>query len=51
MRNYTEKNLESFIESSLLENGYIKRASKDYDKSLGMDKELFERFLESSQKR
>lgn len=50
MRNYTEKNLESFIESSLLENGYIKRASKDYDKSLGMDKELFERFLESSQK-
>ncbi|EAI8053561.1 type I restriction endonuclease subunit R [Campylobacter upsaliensis] len=49
MRNYTEKNLESFIESALLENGYIKRESKDYDKSLGMDKELFERFLQSTQ--
>ncbi|EJF0769982.1 type I restriction endonuclease subunit R [Campylobacter upsaliensis] len=49
MRNYTEKNLESFIESALLENGYIKRESKDYDKSLCMDKELFERFLQSTQ--
>ncbi|EAI6219185.1 type I restriction endonuclease subunit R, partial [Campylobacter upsaliensis] len=49
MRNYTEKNLESFIESHLLENGYIKRESKDYDKSLCMDKELFERFLQSTQ--
>ena len=34
MTNYTEKALESFIESSLLENGYIKRESKDYDKNL-----------------
>ncbi|EAL0281867.1 type I restriction endonuclease subunit R [Campylobacter upsaliensis] len=50
MRNYTEKDLESLIESSLLENGYIKRVSKDYDKSLGMDKELFLHFLKSSQK-
>ncbi|MDL0109185.1 type I restriction endonuclease [Campylobacter felis] len=49
MRNYTEKDLESFIESALLENGYIKRESKDYDKSLCMDKELFERFLQSTQ--
>ncbi|ENR0324261.1 type I restriction endonuclease subunit R [Campylobacter upsaliensis] len=49
MTNYTEKDLESFIESSLLENGYIKRESKDYDKSLCVDKELFERFLQSTQ--
>ncbi|EAK0463383.1 type I restriction endonuclease subunit R [Campylobacter upsaliensis] len=49
MREYTEKNLESFIESSLLKSGYIKRESKDYDKSLGMDKELFERFLQETQ--
>ncbi|CAM3443880.1 type I restriction endonuclease [Campylobacter upsaliensis] len=50
MRNYTEKDLESLIESSLLENGYIKRVSKDYDKNLCVDKELFLHFLESSQK-
>lgn len=50
MRNYTEKDLESFIESSLLKNGYIKRESKDYDKNLCIDKELFLHFLESSQK-
>ncbi|EIZ1023249.1 type I restriction endonuclease subunit R [Campylobacter upsaliensis] len=49
MTNYTEKDLESFIESHLLESGYIKRESKDYDKSLCMDKELFERFLQSTQ--
>ncbi|EMO7827517.1 type I restriction endonuclease subunit R [Campylobacter upsaliensis] len=49
MTNYKEKDLERFIESSLLENGYIKRESKDYDKSLCMDKELFERFLQSTQ--
>ncbi|EIZ7225822.1 type I restriction endonuclease subunit R [Campylobacter upsaliensis] len=49
MREYTEKNLESFIEDHLLESGYIKRESKDYDKSLGMDKELFERFLQETQ--
>ncbi|MPB36711.1 type I restriction endonuclease subunit R [Campylobacter upsaliensis] len=49
MRNYTEKDLESLIEAHLLNNGYIKRESKDYDKSLGMDKELFERFLQSTQ--
>lgn len=49
MTNYTEKDLESFIESSLLENGYIKRASKDYDKNLCVDKELFLRFLNSTQ--
>lgn len=50
MTNYKEKDLERFIESALLENGYIKRVSKDYDKSLGMDKELFLHFLKSSQK-
>ncbi|HEO8743712.1 TPA: type I restriction endonuclease subunit R [Campylobacter upsaliensis] len=50
MRNYTEKDLESFIEDHLLESGYIKRESKDYDKSLGVDKELFLHFLKSSQK-
>ncbi|EKC8782616.1 type I restriction endonuclease subunit R [Campylobacter upsaliensis] len=49
MRNYTEKNLESFIESHLLESGYIKRESKDYDKSLGVDRELFLNFLHSTQ--
>ena len=49
MREYKEKDLENFIESALLENGYIKRESKDYDKSLCMDKELFERFLQSTQ--
>ncbi|EHP6620370.1 type I restriction endonuclease subunit R [Campylobacter upsaliensis] len=49
MREYTEKNLESFIESALLENGYIKRESKDYDKSLGVDRELFLNFLHSTQ--
>ncbi|ECH3659221.1 type I restriction endonuclease subunit R [Campylobacter upsaliensis] len=49
MREYTEKNLESFIESSLLKSGYIKRESKDYDKSLGVDRELFLNFLHSTQ--
>ncbi|ELL0791007.1 type I restriction endonuclease subunit R [Campylobacter upsaliensis] len=50
MREYTEKDLESFIEAHLLESGYIKRESKDYDKSLCVDKELFLHFLKSSQK-
>lgn len=50
MRNYTEKDLESLIEAHLLNNGYIKRVSKDYDKNLCVDKELFLHFLESSQK-
>ncbi|EAK0456353.1 type I restriction endonuclease subunit R [Campylobacter upsaliensis] len=49
MRKYTEKNLESFIEAHLLESGYIKRESKDYDKSLGVDRELFLNFLHSTQ--
>ncbi|EAL3924626.1 type I restriction endonuclease subunit R [Campylobacter upsaliensis] len=49
MTNYTEKDLESFIESHLLESGYIKRESKDYDKSLGVDRELFSNFLHSTQ--
>ncbi|QBL11550.1 type I restriction endonuclease subunit R [Campylobacter helveticus] len=50
MRNYTEKDLESLIEAHLLNNGYIKRESKDYDKNLCVDKELFLHFLKSSQK-
>ncbi|ECJ8454387.1 type I restriction endonuclease subunit R [Campylobacter upsaliensis] len=49
MREYKEKDLERFIESALLENGYIKRESKDYDKSLGVDRELFLNFLHSTQ--
>ncbi|MEB2790298.1 type I restriction endonuclease [Campylobacter upsaliensis] len=49
MTNYTEKDLESFIEAHLLESGYIKRESKDYDKSLGVDRELFLNFLHSTQ--
>ncbi|EAH5546673.1 type I restriction endonuclease subunit R [Campylobacter upsaliensis] len=49
MINYTEKDLESFIEAHLLESGYIKRESKDYDKSLGVDRELFLNFLHSTQ--
>ena len=50
MRNYTEKDLEILIEAHLLNNGYIKRVSKDYDKNLCVDKELFLHFLKSSQK-
>ena len=47
MPNYQEKDLESFIESYLLENnGYIKRVSQNYDKDLYLDKELFIEFLE-----
>ena len=50
MPNYTEKDLESFIESYLLEhNGYIKRESKDYDKDLCFDAELLISLLESTQ--
>ncbi len=50
MSNYKEKDLESFIESYLLEhNGYIKRESKDYDKDLCFDAELLISFLESTQ--
>ncbi|EOX9298800.1 type I restriction endonuclease subunit R [Campylobacter upsaliensis] len=49
MRNYTEKDLESLIEAHLLESGYIKRKSEDYDKSLGVDRELFLNFLHSTQ--
>ncbi|OCR19992.1 DEAD/DEAH box helicase [Helicobacter pullorum] len=50
MPNYTEKDLESFIESYLLEhNGYVKRESKDYDKDLCFDAELLISFLESTQ--
>lgn len=50
MTNYQEKDLESFIESYLLENnGYIKRVSQNYDKDLCLDKELFIEFLESTQ--
>lgn len=50
MTNYTEKDLESFIESYLLEhNSYIKRVSQNYDKDLCFDKELLISFLESTQ--
>ncbi|WP_297192839.1 type I restriction endonuclease [uncultured Campylobacter sp.] len=50
MPNYTEKDLESYIESYLLEhNGYIKRESQNYDKDLCFDTELLISFLESTQ--
>ncbi|WP_289686734.1 hypothetical protein, partial [Helicobacter japonicus] len=50
MRDYQEKDLESFIEAYLLENNhYIKRTSQDYDKKLCMDSALLERFVESTQ--
>ena len=50
MSNYKEKDLESFIESHLLEhNGYIKRESQNYDKDLCFDTELLISFLESTQ--
>ena len=49
-KEYKEKDLESFIESYLLEhNGYIKRVSQNYDKDLCFDKELLISFLESTQ--
>lgn len=51
MRAYTEKDLESFIEAKLLQNGYIKRESKDYDKNFCVDKELLKEFLQSTQKK
>lgn len=50
MSNYKEKDLESFIESHLLEhNGYRKRESQNYDKDLCFDTELLISFLESTQ--
>lgn len=50
MRDYKEKDLESFIEAYLLDNNhYIKRSSQDYDKKLCMDSALLERFIESTQ--
>lgn len=50
MRDYKEKDLESFIEFYLLENNhYIKRTSQDYDKKLCIDSALLERFVESTQ--
>ena len=50
MRDYKEKDLESFIEAYLLDNNhYIKRSSQDYDKKLCIDSALLERFVESTQ--
>lgn len=50
MTNYTEKKLEDFIESYLLENNaYIKRTNENYDKNLCLDAELFENFLQATQ--
>ncbi|STP14179.1 Type I restriction-modification system,restriction subunit R [Helicobacter mustelae] len=51
MRNYTEKDLESFIENHLItQNGYIKAEDADYDKGLCLDCGLVLRFLEATQK-
>ncbi|CAM2851665.1 type I restriction endonuclease [Helicobacter burdigaliensis] len=50
MTNYQERDLENFIESYLLENnGYIKRVSQNYDKTLCLDTELLISFLQSTQ--
>lgn len=46
MTNYTEKDLESFIEGHLLsQNGYIKRLDSHYDKALCMDGDLLYEFI------
>lgn len=50
MKRYDEKNLESFIEAHLLENGYQKRESKDYDKDFCVDREILFGFLRATQK-
>ncbi|STP12960.1 Type I restriction-modification system,restriction subunit R [Helicobacter mustelae] len=50
MRNYTEKDLESFIENHLItQNGYTKARDVDYDKSLCLDCGLLLRFLKETQ--
>lgn len=50
MKRYDERDLESFIEAHLLENGYQKRESKDYDKDFCVDREILFGFLRATQK-
>lgn len=50
MKKYDEKDLESLIEAHLLENGYKRRESKDYDKEFCVDREILFEFLLATQK-
>ena len=45
----SEKSFESYIEDHLLEKGYVKRLSKDYDKTLGLDTESLFQFIYNTQ--
>lgn len=45
-----EEALESCIEKSLLEQGFIKGENKDFDKNYAVDEKIFWDFLESTQK-
>ncbi len=44
-----EENLEDLIEESLIEKGYVKGSSSDYNKKYAIDERLFWEFLESTQ--
>ena len=46
----SESQFEKSIESHLLNNGYIKRVSKDFNKEYALDAELFFQFLQDTQK-
>ena len=48
-RNYTEQDFEEHIEEHLLESGYHKRQSEDYDKDLCLIPNEVIRFVQSSQ--
>lgn len=50
MKRYDERDLESLIEAHLLDNGYKKRESKDYDKDFCVDREILFGFLRATQK-
>ncbi|MBZ7986220.1 type I restriction endonuclease subunit R [Campylobacter sp. Cr9] len=43
----SEKDYESYIERHLLNQGYIKRTSQDYNKTFGLDEEIFFAYLNS----
>ena len=45
-----EEALESCIESSLLEQGFVRSENKDFNKDYAIDEKRFWDFLESSQK-
>ena len=50
MKKYDEKDFEGLIESHLLENGYKRLETKDYDKDLCVDKQILLNFLQRTQK-